>query len=131
MRPETRLLESLRCCLAQVPTVSFAVLVGSQVTGQTHAKSDWDIAIQWARSMNAADRVLATEELRQSLRLALKVPEEQIDLIDLANARLAMRALVAEEGLLLHAGDDLAWIRFLQNTWAEIEDNEWRRQHAI
>jgi hypothetical protein len=54
----------------------------------------------------------------------------QIERIDLADARLAMRALVAEEGLPLHIGNDLAWVRFLQSTWAQIEDNDWRARHA-
>jgi hypothetical protein len=80
--------------------------------------------------MADADKWVATEQLRQGLRQALQVPETDIDLIDLADARLAMRALVAEEGLPLHIGNDLAWVRFLQSTWAQIEDNDWRARHA-
>jgi uncharacterized protein len=37
---------------------------------------------------------------------------------------------VAEEGVPLWIGDDLAWVRFLQNTWAQLEDNQWRKHHA-
>jgi hypothetical protein len=68
--------------------------------------------------------------LRQDLRHALQVQEDQIDLIDIADARLAMRALVAQEGLELYIGNELAWVRFLLNTWAQLEDNWWRQQHA-
>lgn len=123
-------LTTLQTALAAQVGLAFAVLVGSQAAGRAHAQSDWDIAIQWTKAMTAADRLLATEVLRQHLRHALVVPEERIDLIDLADARLAMRSLVAEEGVLLHAHDELAWVRFLQNTWAELEDNDWRRRHA-
>ena len=122
--------DKLQTALAAQTALSFAVLVGSQATGRTHAQSDLDIAIQWGRQVSASARMAMTEQLRQTLRLLLQVPEEKIDLIDLADARLTMRALVAEEGQPLCIVDDLAWIRFLQNTWAELEDNEWRRQHA-
>ena len=116
--------------LVQHEDLVFAVLVGSQATGTGHARSDWDIAIQWSLKMNGEDKLIATEELRQGLRHALVVEEDQIDLIDLTDARLAMRALVAQEGLPIQITDDLAWIRFLQNTWAQLEDNQWRQHHA-
>ena len=127
MNPQQK--SQLQATLASTAGLSFAVLVGSQATGRTHAQSDWDVAIQWGRQVSASERLTSTEQLRQTLRLLLQVPEEKIDLIDLADARLAMRALVAEEGQPLCIVDDLAWIRFLQNTWAELEDYEWRRQH--
>ena len=120
----------LQAALAAQAGLSFAVLVGSQATGRAHALSDWDIAIQWGRQVPADQRMLMAEQLRQVLRHALEVPEEKIDLIDLADARLAMRALVAEDGQTLCIADDLAWIRFLQNTWAALEDNDWRQKHA-
>ena len=124
------LTQSLQTALAAQAGLAFAVLVGSQVTGRVHAQSDWDIAVHWDKTMQPAQRLLATEELRQRLRQVLAVPEDRVDLIDLADARLAMRSLVDEEGVLLYAQDDLAWVRFLQNTWAEVEDNDWRRRHV-
>jgi hypothetical protein len=45
-------------------------------------------------------------------------------------ARLAMRALIAEEGLILKVDDTLAWFHYLSQTWAELEDYYWRKQHA-
>lgn len=116
--------------LAQRSGLAFAVLVGSRASGTANEDSDWDIAVQWTSKLTGADRFLAAEQLRQDLRHALQVREDQIDLIDLGDARLAMRALVAEEGTPLAITDDLAWVRFLQNTWAELEDNQWRMQHA-
>lgn len=116
--------------LAQRADLAFAVLVGSRATGTAHKDSDWDIAVKWANNLTGTNRLLAAEQLRQDLRQALQVREDQIDLIDLGEARLAMRALAAEEGTPLTIADDLAWVRFLQNTWAELEDNQWRTQHA-
>jgi predicted nucleotidyltransferase len=116
--------------LAKRGCIAFAVLVGSQATGGAHAGSDWDIAIRWSLPMAGEEKLIETELLRQDLRHALQVQEDQIDLIDIADARLAMRALVAQEGLELYIGNELAWVRFLLNTWAQLEDNWWRQQHA-
>ena len=116
--------------LAHRADLTFAVLVGSRANGTAHEGSDWDIAIQWAPSLRGTDKWVATELLRQALRHTLQESEDQIDMIDLADTRLAMRALVAEEGIPLHIGNDLAWVRFLQSTWSQLEDHQWRQQHA-
>ena len=121
---------TLQAGLGSTSGLAFAVLVGSQAEGTARQDSDWDIAIQWSKRILPMDKLGTTEELRQSLCRALLVADSQIDLIDLSDARLTMRALVAEEGVPLWTGDDLAWVRFLQNTWAQLEDNQWRRQHA-
>lgn len=121
---------SLLSTLATQKGLSFAVLVGSRALGTEHPGSDWDVAVRWAAHLAGTEKLQAAEQLRQDLRQALDVQEDQIDLIDLADARLAMRVLVAEEGIALHINDDLAWVRYLQNTWAELEDNHWRQQHA-
>lgn len=110
--------------------LEFAVLVGSRSNGAARADSDWDIAIRWRRRLNPVERLDATESLRLQLAQAIGVNPEAIDLIDLAQARLAMRALVAEQGRVLAGENSLSWMRFLQATWAEIEDFHWRRQHA-
>lgn len=116
--------------LFQTEGLAFAVLVGSRAEGKEHADSDWDIAIQWARTLSLTEQLRRTELLRQQLRLALDLDEDKIDLIDVSGAGLAMRALVAEEGKEIVVQDDLAWIRFLSATWFELEDHYWRAQHA-
>jgi hypothetical protein len=80
-----------------------------------HAGSDWDIATRWSLSMTGEEKLIKTELLRQDLRHALQVQEDQIDLIDIDDARLAMCALVAQEGLELYIGNKLAWVQFLLN----------------
>ncbi|MDD5029500.1 MAG: hypothetical protein PHH58_08385 [Rhodoferax sp.] len=41
-----------------------------------------------------------------------------------------MRASVAEEGVPLMGQHTLAWARYLQRTWRELEDFYWDKRHA-
>lgn len=108
--------------------LEIAVLIGSRATGKSHERSDWDIAIQWHRQ-NAAERAFGlTEQLRQQIAKLLQVDGALIDLIEIPGSRLAMRAVIAEEGIPLKT-DTLAWHHFLTRTWAELEQLEWERQH--
>jgi len=110
--------------------LEFAVLVGSQADGRAHAESDWDIAIQWNRELSMLDNLANTETLRRKLATALEVSEDCVDLIDVPRAGLAMRALVAEQGILLKGEDNLAWNHFLGRVWRELEAYEWEKEHA-
>lgn len=111
------------------PDVLFAVLIGSRVEGGAHEHSDWDIAVLW-RSGEVLERVGKHEVLRRALARLLDLEEARVDLIDLANSGLAMRAVVAEEGRLLFANDELAWIKYLIRTWRELEDYYWEQSHV-
>lgn len=120
----------LRHILQQHPDLAFAVLVGSRATGTQRPDSDWDIALQWAPTVDAYNALGATETLRRQLAHALQQPQTAVDLIDLRRANLAMRASVAEEGQALHIANDLAWAQFLERTWRELEQFEWEQRHA-
>ncbi len=111
--------------LAQQAGLLFAVLVGSRANGQPRPDSDWDIALMWAHDTDGWHLLGQTETLRRALALAIGVPEGQIDLIDLRRANLAMRATVAQDGQPLWIGDALAWSKFLQRTWREVETFMW------
>ena len=123
-------LQDLRRLLEGQHRLEFAVLIGSRSTGQATVQSDWDIAIQWGAELSFAEQLSRTEQLRHALMRSLGIEEKKVDLIDVRIARLAMRALVAEEGRVLAVNDELAWIRFLKTTWSELEDHYWRAQHA-
>ena len=110
--------------------LEFAVLVGSRAAGTERADSDWDIALYWREGLPWLERVEKTETLRRELARALGENESRIDLIDLANTNLAMRAAVAEEGKPLVGEDRSAWARFLRRTWRELEDFYWEKDHA-
>jgi predicted nucleotidyltransferase len=120
----------LQTVLDAQPGLELAILVGSQVKGRTHSRSDWDIAIQWQREMSWFDNLANTEKLRRLLAVALGVEETLVDLINLPNAKLAMRALVADDGVVLKGEDSLAWNHFLGRTWRELEAYEWEKEHA-
>lgn len=110
--------------------LEFAVLVGSRADGTERGDSDWDIALFWREGLPWLERVAKTETLRRELAKALGENESRIDLIDLANTNLAMRAVVAEEGVPLIGEERPAWARFLRRTWRELEDFYWEKEHA-
>jgi uncharacterized protein len=116
--------------LITVPGLELAILIGSRAVGSSRPDSDWDIAIQWSRGMDFFRQLAAAEQLRRALTETLHVSEQSVDLIDLPTARLAMRAVVAEEGIPLMGGDSLAWHRFLQRTWRELEEHYWEQTYA-
>ena len=148
--PALKTASSPLACLEQplrdAPDLAFAVLVGSRADGTGREDSDWDIAVFWKAGQrvepaNAANPApdnarssLANlgrhETLRRHLALALNRPESAVDLIDLRNTGLTMKALVVEEGKVLLVNDELAWAQFQTRTWRELEDYYWDRAHA-
>lgn len=122
--------DQLSGILATIPGLELAVLIGSRANGSEHAGSDWDIAVQWSRDMGFMEQLAATEQLRKTLSSTLGISEQAVDLIDMIRARLAMRAVIAEEGVPLKGGDSLTWHRFLQRTWRELEEQYWEQIYA-
>jgi predicted nucleotidyltransferase len=123
-------LEHLKTLIQAQEGLEFAVLVGSQANGTANAQSDWDLALRWHKDISAMDQLMLSEQLKQTIHRELGVHPDQLDLIDMAHAKLAMRALVAEEGVVLAGQDTLPWLNFLTLTWAELEDFHWRKTHA-
>ncbi|MGE3550403.1 MAG: nucleotidyltransferase domain-containing protein [Geobacter sp.] len=122
--------DQLAAILATFADLELAVIIGSQTNGTARPDSDWDIALQWSRSLTFTEQLAATEHLRNLVAKQLQAPQQSIDLIDLPTARLAMRAVVAEEGIVLKGGESLAWHRFLQRTWRELEEQYWEQLYA-
>lgn len=125
-----RLAELLREVLEGEPLLEFAVLIGSRVVDRSHSGSDWDIVIQWQRGISLLEQLGRTETLRRQVAALLDVAEAAIDLIDLPAARLAMRAVVAEEGVPLKGEDSLPWQHFLRRTWRDLEEQYWEQTYA-
>jgi predicted nucleotidyltransferase len=115
---------------ADTPELAFAVLIGSRAQQTARADSDWDIAVSWKPMADSFLRLGRHESLRHRLAQCLDLADDKIDLVDLAAARLAMKAVVAEEGEVLHINDELAWAYFQTTTWRELEDYYWDRAHA-
>ncbi len=110
--------------------LEIAVLIGSRASETAGEHSDWDFALQFDRDLPRHSIPGRTESLRRALAAALKIEEDSIDLVDLPRARLAMRAEVAEHGIVLKGTDSLAWLHFLSRTWRELEEWEWYRRNA-
>lgn len=124
------ILDRLRLFFENRADIEIAVLVGSRSHGTAGENSDWDIAVQWRRDIPLRDTLGYGEKLRAEMADSLHVMRERIDLIDIPSARLAMRAVVAEEGVLLKGDNTLPWSHFLLRTWGDLEDFYWGRRHA-
>jgi predicted nucleotidyltransferase len=97
-----------------------ALLIGSRAGGSARPDSDWDIAVQWREGLSFMRCMALTERLRKRLAGSLGCSLDAIDLIDIPDARLAMRSVIAEEGIPLKGGETLAWKHFLQRTWRDL-----------
>ena len=123
-------LNSLKHTLEQQADLELAVLVGSQAKGNASQQSDWDFAIRWLQPIESMQQLAKTETLRRLLAKQLHQSEAKIDLIDLSRATLTMRAVVAEEGVILKGEESLAWAHFLQRTWRDLESFYWGKIYA-
>jgi len=123
-------LAGLTQLLSGISELEFAALVGSRAQGTAAAASDWDIALQWRPQTDWLALIGTQETLRRRIADNLGTGPEGIDLIDLSRANLAMRASVAEDGIVLKGEDGLPWARFLTRTWRELEDYYWESAHA-
>ena len=119
----------LRKALEHEENLELAVLVGSRAEKRAHQDSDWDVAVQFSRNLSAFDRLSATENIRRKLAGLIGVEEYLVDLIDIPNARLAMRSLIVDVGIPLKGENDLVWNHFLTRTWRELEMYDWEKQH--
>lgn len=120
----------LAALFADKAELELAVLIGSRSVSAARQESDWDIAIQWVNDFSLLELLDKTETLRREIAQLLAVTEACIDLIDIPTARLAMRSVIAEEGVLLKGDGELAWHHFLQRTWRELEDYYWEATYA-
>jgi predicted nucleotidyltransferase len=125
------MINRLQQALTGIDDLDFAVLIGSRATGQPRDESDWDIAVQWHDyRLPPLDIFRRDEVLRQMFAEALGVTTSLVDIVDLHRTGLAIRSVVAEEGIPLAGEDSLPWMRFLTRTWHELEYWHWEQGHA-
>jgi len=130
MKDAIEQLEELGSFFESREELDLVLLIGSRAAGHTRDGSDWDFAVQWRKGMPFDQVLEKTEVLRGQVAKYLGTTTDKIDLVDIPSARLAMRAVIAEEGLLLKGDNTLPWSHFLLRTWGELEDFYWEKQHA-
>lgn len=86
--------------------VALAYLFGSRAGGTVRAGSDHDVAVLWDEPEPAFD---ATVRLAADLAA---VVDTRVDVVDLDRTTLELRGRVAEQGRLLHVGDEARRVRF-------------------
>ena len=86
--------------------VALAYLFGSRAEGKARPDSDHDVAVLWDASEPAFD---ATMRLAADVGCVLGT---HVDVVDLERATLELRGRVAEQGRLLHVGDEDRRVRF-------------------
>lgn len=123
-------IDSLRNVLSPHPEVVFALLIGSRANGSAAEDSDWDVAVWIPREISGLKRLSLLEVLRVEMAQNLQVSAAMIDVIDLTFAGLAMRAVVANDGILLKQDQGSIFNRFLIRTWRDLEDFHWESAHA-
>lgn len=101
--------QTIKKLLQTVPDLVLAVLVGSQATGTAGVYSDWDMQFVGKNLVG-----LKTLENAENLRYQIAKT------IDMTSARLAMCAVIAEEGKVLKGKDTLAWSNCLTLTWVRV-----------
>ncbi|MBU3916408.1 nucleotidyltransferase domain-containing protein [bacterium] len=123
-------IDTLKNCLDSEEKLELAVLVGSRATGTYHDNSDWDIAIRWDRDLDLMSKLSRTEVLRKKITQLDIGNHSKIDLIDITAAKLAMRAEISSNGILLVGDNTLAWSHFLLKIWRELEEFYWDKIYA-
>ncbi len=123
-------ISGMQQCLLRHPEVILAALIGSRAKGLANDASDWDLAVMVNPALSPLARFETLQRLQFSLAEKAGIQVEQLDLVDLHAAGLAMREQVANHGILLKGENTLAWSHFLVRTWRELEEFAWERQHA-
>ncbi len=116
--------------LTALEDIRFATLIGSRCNHTARTDSDWDIAVWIARNINGLHRLDLLEKARHKIASALYISPDKVDIIDLAESGLAMRATVANEGLLIKQDPGSLYNHFLVRTWRELEEFDWENRHA-
>lgn len=123
-------INSLCGVLSSHSEVVFALLIGSRADGSAGVDSDWDVAVWIPREVPGLKRLSLLELLRMEMGRNLQVSAARVDVIDLAYAGLTMRAVVANDGILLKQDEGSIYNRFLNRTWRDLEAFEWESAHA-
>ena len=82
------------------------------------------------KNIRGAALLQRMEILNQQIANAIEKHKDQIDCIDMASARLVMRAVIVKEGIILKGEDALVLIHYPSQTWDELKEFYWRKSNA-
>ena len=102
--------------------VAFAYLYGSQATGQTHAKSDIDIALGFVAG--TTDHVGRRVEAIKAINHVLPVDTTLLDVQDFDALPLAVRFRAVRDGRLIYCADEARQRRQVLGTIAQAQDQK-------
>lgn len=97
--PDTLPLKEIQDILDEYP-IQFAILFGSYATGNTHERSDIDIAVEF-QSINRTDPGYNDEFFGLSADLSDELGTDDVDLVDVQNLSAGVAKAILDEGLLL------------------------------
>jgi predicted nucleotidyltransferase len=113
---------------AQNTGARVAFLFGSQVTGNTWAESDVDIAIRWPVDFNDEARWKARLELLAALTDALGHLGERVDIVDLDRADSAVGFRAIRDGECVYAATRDEEVRAVVDVSRRYDDDTPRRE---
>ena len=122
--------EGLKQLLTNESRLELAFLIGSRANHTDHKQSDWDFALQWKKNLPIMEQLTATEVLRYKLAKQCGTTDDNIDLINIPNAGLAICEVIANEGIILKGDNTLALSHFLLRTWHQVEAFYWDEIYA-
>jgi len=97
--PDTLPLKKIQDILDEHP-IQFAILFGSYATGNTHKRSDVDIAVEF-QSINQTEPGYNDEFFGLSADLSDELGTDDVDLVDVQNLSSEVAKAILDEGLLL------------------------------
>jgi uncharacterized protein len=119
---------SLRSALAPVAGVRVAWLFGSRAGGRPRADSDLDLAVVYARHLDAAAREHARRQIAAAVTDALGALGERADVVDLDDADSAVAFHAVTEGVLLVARSEAERVRAVAFIYRRFDDEAPRRE---
>jgi len=116
---DTTVLQPQIADLARKHGLSFVVLFGSQAVGNTHPKSDIDIAVI---SKNNIDKYRIISDFEDIFK------REDIEVVNLVNASPTLMYCIVRDGKLLYEVEDGSFFKWkLYAIWVWM-DTEWLRK---
>lgn len=113
-------LETLRAVLREHP-IRVAILFGSHVTGDAHARSDIDIAVEFD-TVRPSDPEYNETFLGLSADLSEALGTDRVDLVDLRTVTPTLAATVFDQGVLLVGDRDR--VRALRDELAATDSTD-------